>query len=158
MTANDIKTYVLGGKSNFTVESTKVDKRFTFLVTKDKNNNSRYMCGVMCGSDNTKDYRFLGWFYKDEMELRTSTALTDIRYKFLKEFLQLVHSNNIPPACKFYPSGKCARCGRKLTTPESIERGFGPGCYEEVVEQRLTERNEKLRKLEDIADQIGVTK
>jgi hypothetical protein len=24
--------------------------------------------------------------------------------------------------------GRCGRCGRKLTVPESIESGFGPEC------------------------------
>jgi hypothetical protein len=24
--------------------------------------------------------------------------------------------------------GSCARCGKKLTVPESIESGFGPEC------------------------------
>ncbi len=31
---------------------------------------------------------------------------------------------------EFWHEGKCARCGRKLTTPESIQRGLGPECAE----------------------------
>lgn len=29
-------------------------------------------------------------------------------------------------------SGRCARCGRRLTVPASIHRGFGPECYQRV--------------------------
>jgi hypothetical protein len=25
--------------------------------------------------------------------------------------------------------GRCGACGRRLTVPESIERGLGPECY-----------------------------
>jgi len=28
----------------------------------------------------------------------------------------------------FFHEGKCGKCGRKLTTPESIKNGFGPTC------------------------------
>jgi hypothetical protein len=34
-----------------------------------------------------------------------------------------------PPSFHFYHEGKCAKCGRQLTTPESIDRGFGPICW-----------------------------
>ena len=26
-------------------------------------------------------------------------------------------------------AGRCARCGRRLTDPQSLERGIGPDCY-----------------------------
>lgn len=28
---------------------------------------------------------------------------------------------------------KCQRCGRKLTDPESIQRGYGPECWAELT-------------------------
>lgn len=42
-----------------------------------------------------------------------------IIYMSLKDF-------NTP--MKLYHEGVCCRCGRPLTTPESIERGMGPVC------------------------------
>ena len=30
---------------------------------------------------------------------------------------------------KVHHEGKCGRCGRKLTTPESCLRGIGPECW-----------------------------
>ena len=29
---------------------------------------------------------------------------------------------------------KCQKCGRKLTDPESIARGYGPECWGEILE------------------------
>jgi len=34
------------------------------------------------------------------------------------------------PALRFYHEGRCCACGRALTTPESVQRGFGPTCWE----------------------------
>lgn len=28
---------------------------------------------------------------------------------------------------------KCQKCGRKLTDPDSIQRGYGPECWEEIT-------------------------
>lgn len=33
---------------------------------------------------------------------------------------------------RVYHNGRCAKCGRKLTTPESINRGLGPDCFESI--------------------------
>jgi len=33
---------------------------------------------------------------------------------------------------KLYHDGSCLRCGRRLTTPESIESGYGPKCIKHV--------------------------
>jgi len=35
----------------------------------------------------------------------------------------------MPDNVEFYHSGNCAKCGRKLTTPESIKNGLGPICF-----------------------------
>lgn len=32
------------------------------------------------------------------------------------------------PECEVWHEGRCGRCGRKLTVPESIETGIGPDC------------------------------
>lgn len=38
---------------------------------------------------------------------------------------------------------RCRRCGRKLTIPKSIERGFGPVCYKKTIDElwKPTERD-----------------
>jgi hypothetical protein len=36
------------------------------------------------------------------------------------------------PRCTVHHEGRCGRCGRTLTVPESIESGFGPECINYV--------------------------
>lgn len=37
----------------------------------------------------------------------------------------------------------CRKCGRKLTTPKSIQRGYGPVCYKKIINElwETTERD-----------------
>jgi hypothetical protein len=42
--------------------------------------------------------------------------------------VKAVAKGSLPEGYKIQHEGKCCRCGRTLTTPESIERGIGPEC------------------------------
>jgi len=44
----------------------------------------------------------------------------------------LLHHGNLPPALEVWHEGRCGRCGRKLTTPQSVETGFGPVCAQNL--------------------------
>ena len=37
------------------------------------------------------------------------------------------------PQIEVYHEGFCGRCGRPLTNPESVQLGYGPSCYKEIV-------------------------
>lgn len=133
MNTSDIKRYITGGKAIFTLQSTKIDRRYTYRIRVDKYNKSLFFVDVLFGPDRYRDYRLLGIFCKDTFILkapgRVSVPSTDVRYVMIDHFLQfLCTRKTLPDACKFYMSGRCARCGRILTTPESIESGFGPEC------------------------------
>lgn len=131
-----LKPYVMGGNSTFTIYSAKLNKRYTYHVTRDKILKSRYLVSLMYGSDNTDlkgSFRFLGLFYSDTMTLKVNSigVYKQEAAKMLDYFLAVVDKKkDWPDTCEFYPSKKCARCGRKLTTPESITRGIGPDCLE----------------------------
>lgn len=137
MTIEQIARYVTGGKAIFTIQSTKIDKRYTYKVRQDKSNYERFLVDILYGPDNCNDYRLMGYFYTDNFTLRTPkreiVSSADNRYRMFMYFLQFLCTEEaLPDTCKFYPSGRCARCGRLLTTPESIESGFGPECIKYV--------------------------
>ena len=137
MNFNDIIPFITAGNSTFTIYSSKVNKRYTYKIKVDKKNENRFFVKVLFGPDNITDYRFLGWFYNDDFILLLSIKCCvderDFRFTMLKYFLQfLSNKDKLPDTCSFYPSGRCGRCGRLLTTPESIERGLGPECAEYV--------------------------
>lgn len=37
---------------------------------------------------------------------------------------------------------KCQKCGRKLTDPESIKRGYGPECWGRILGIHISETEE----------------
>lgn len=45
----------------------------------------------------------------------------------------LARGETFPPALECWHEGCCGRCGRQLTDPASIVRGFGPDCWEVIV-------------------------
>lgn len=130
--------YITAGNATFTIESTKINKRYTYKFYHRKNDNCeyRYLVKRLYGSNNEDDYHFIGIYYADTGVYK-SKAPQDAKPdhdKMLAAFLKMLHTDGIEwyPTCKFYMSSKCACCGRKLTTPESIERGIGPECFERL--------------------------
>lgn len=47
---------------------------------------------------------------------------------------------------------KCRKCGKKLTDPESIKRGFGPECWYQLTGQYIdkTKRHSVPKGSEDV--------
>lgn len=131
-----LKPYLTGGNATFTLLSKKLNKRYTYNITQDKKVKNRYLVSLFYGSDNTDikgSYRFLGLFYTDTMQLKVN-SIGDAKRdagRMLEYFLEvIVNKRPWPETCEFYPSCHCARCGRKLTNPESIKKGIGPDCLE----------------------------
>lgn len=47
-------------------------------------------------------------------------------------FQALATGRDLDGVAEVRHAGKCGRCGRKLTVPESIDTGFGPSCAGEI--------------------------
>ena len=137
----DVREYILGGDAIFTVGSKKKDWSFTYKF-KEKRNKDYRLIYVLYGPDNTSAYRYIGYLNLKTMELNISTRwrmATDTDcIKLLTAFLAVVWSKEPkwPEGCIFLKSKHCAKCGKLLTTIESIERGFGPECYEAIKDRR----------------------
>ncbi len=103
------------------------------------------MVDVLTGPANTADYTFIGAIYFSPRG--SITVLTGARTenpngghgssisddapsaKTLRGlFERLARGQGPAPAAEVWHDGTCARCGRPLTTPESLERGIGPIC------------------------------
>jgi len=136
------KKFMLGGNSTFTVSSKTTGQRYTFKASmlkapKEGENVDRTLpifVKVLTGSDNENSYSFLGTIWSDKMVYRTSPKsmfATDnkIQATFDWLFKTLVSTNQTNfDKIEFRHEGKCCVCGRKLTTPESIDSGIGPKC------------------------------
>jgi hypothetical protein len=137
LSADKIKMFALAGNATITLQSGKSGVHFTYKITKHNDNKDLYFVRLLHGPNNEDDYQYIGCYYSDTeyfnpakpwKERLTFTWPPSIRA--IKYFFE--HINEIPQNLYVYHEGKCGRCGRKLTTPESIERGLGPECYKEA--------------------------
>lgn len=127
--------FVLAGNAKFTLVSLKSGKRFTYRARRAKDAVGReqplIFIAVLTGPDNKTAYSYLG-FIRDEKQhvveyhygIKSKLghkALSAIAFDWW--FHHMGHSQ-----VEFYHEGHCARCGRTLTVPASIERGIGPEC------------------------------
>lgn len=126
------KRFMLAGKACFTVDNGK-GTHFTYKVIKSKGDNPVYFVMVLTGPDNTANYSYLGLLNKDTgaiIKTHKSKITEDAQsFKVIRWLVSVLWgSNKIPDGYSILHAGKCCRCGRKLTDPESIKRGIGPEC------------------------------
>ena len=127
------KEFALAGNATITLESENTGKHFTYKIKQADDNANVYFVKLLCNKDNETDYTYVGCYYKDtgyfhpckkwrdKDSLSWPPSMRAIRYFFNK-------IDKIPTKLHVYHEGRCGKCGRKLTTPDSIKRGFGPEC------------------------------
>lgn len=138
------KDFILGGRAIFTVASP-TGERYTFKVTrKDADPGSRYQqptyfLAVMTGSANDADssYTYLGILLAGNggVKLTRNSRMADdaTQVRVVRWALAKVWAGQaLPTGYAIHHEGRCGRCGRLLTVPESITTGFGPECSERM--------------------------
>jgi hypothetical protein len=133
-----ISQFILAGNSTFTVKNQETGGRFTYKVTKPADFNENrpvWFVSVLSGRDNESSYSYMG-IIRGNQFIRTKTSKISPDAISFKGFQWLwgsvVNNKELPSKVQFYHEGRCGRCGRKLTTPESVESGFGPHCIQLV--------------------------
>ncbi len=131
--AHDAKTMILAGKANFTLVGQST--RFTYKVeapSKFKGNRGtgiRFV-RVMTGPDNNTSYTYAG-FLKNGKLVTGGKARIKADAQSMQAFAwawERISRGVMPGNMEVWHSGECAKCGRKLTVPESVGRGIGPVC------------------------------
>ena len=95
-----------------------------------------YFVSMLNGPDNYANYGYVGILEPATGELRLTAkspyAAETYQVRILRRVLQRVwagEQNHITEAgWNLHHEGKCGKCGRRLTTPESCTRGIGPEC------------------------------
>lgn len=137
--AADAQKYILAGNSIVTLNSLKTGQRFTFRVKapkgrKDDPKAPRFV-SLLRGPDNTADYTYIGTIFIDKtpqpfvLTKNSAVGSNAPSFKAFSYVWATIQAGLIPQQAEVWHEGKCGRCGRKLTVPESIERGLGPKCY-----------------------------
>ena len=134
-----VTEFLYAGNATFTLVSLKTGGRFTYRVRVKKEDveakvlNPTYFVSLLRGADNTSDYAYMGVlrrpaafnFTAASKVLRTAPSATGLLW-FLDKMLH--RRDVLGSQVQVWHEGKCGRCGRKLTVPDSIERGLGPEC------------------------------
>ena len=137
----DPKNFILGGKAIFTIKikeehaaAAQTKLFYTFKVEKFGNeNNPSYAIRVLTGPDNWSNYAYMGilnaTYGKIYLTAKSKFEENSIPVRIARWALSLIWiREQLPDGYEFHHEGRCGRCGRKLTTPESVTSGFGPVC------------------------------
>lgn len=126
------RTFLFGGNATFTLVSSMTSRRFTFKVSRVQDK-PFFFVGLLSGSDNQTDYSYMGILNPDfSFRLTRGSRINNESdsYKAFKWMTQVFAAKNedLFHQVQFWHEGRCCRCGRKLTVPESIAMGIGPRC------------------------------
>lgn len=124
--AEAARVAITAGNATFTICSKTTGKHLTFKAKKAKRSGKIWV-SVLTGPDNEADFEFIGGLDPETGMVRgrgfegPRRALNWINARIFGE-------GRLPETATVHHEGRCCKCGRKLTTPESIESGIGPVC------------------------------
>lgn len=146
-----LEPFVLGGNATVTVVSKTTRSRFTYRVEQKrvgrrKNGETDEQYGarkrraqdgarfvkVMTGPDNQNSYTHIGHInehreFRLDGSSRISAGAPSV--SAWRWFWSAVRTqSNKLDQCEVWHDGRCSRCGRRLTVPESVSSGIGPVC------------------------------
>lgn len=135
----DIKNFVLAGNATITVRSGSTGTRFTFKVRtpKESRGSSIWFVSLLTGSNNEDNFTYFGNIRSDgsfDHGRRTRITTDSTGARAFNWFWNMVRSgrDDVLAQADVWHEGRCGRCGRKLTVPESVESGFGPECINHI--------------------------
>ena len=130
-----VADFVRGGRSLFTIQSENTGVRFTYKVTRAHGTQEQrpYFVSLMTGPDNELSYSYVGVIFPGQGFRWTSKSKVTRDNKGVVAFdwfyNKVLRSDRpVPENLKVLHHGRCGRCNRVLTVPESIESGLGPIC------------------------------
>lgn len=145
---SSVQDFIFAGNATFTLKSLKTGTRFTYKVRVKKEDAERLCLGQQCpaevvyfvsllrGPDNENDFAYMGVLRKSPPRFFLTAASGKVgraapAHKALVWFVQMMRLERsvvLGVSLEVWHEGKCGRCGRKLTVPESIVAGLGPEC------------------------------
>lgn len=124
-----------GTKVTFTISSPSQHFTFKIKCMETPGRPNTLLLSVMNGPDNERSYSYIGILKREASRptiIPTRKSKVGLNAQSVRSLLwvmrQIQEKKTLPPGYKAMHSGNCCRCGRKLTTPESITLGIGPTC------------------------------
>lgn len=148
-TTEKVRAFALAGSSHFTIRSTQTGVRFTYRVRAPHPHYNTewerrawekrpiWFVAVLTGPDNCHHYEYIGQIrssldgvafdYGSKSRIGPQ-ALSVSAFRWFWNAVVLPKNEVLFRHVEVWHEGRCGRCGRMLTVPESIESGFGPDC------------------------------
>lgn len=146
------KQFFTGGNCTFTVKVPEAfasqhntSLHYTFKIEQsepsEKFPNPAHFVKLLTGPENTSDYSYLGIMnpVTGEVRLTVKSCVGEAAWatRIVRRVLSQVFEGEGMPAIirhgwDVHHEGRCGRCGRPLTVPESIEIGIGPDCADQM--------------------------
>ena len=123
--------FMTAGRAVFTLTSKRTGTSYTYRVVRSEERDGcdgPLFVSVLTGPDNTRDYCYMGILNVAARRVhRTGKSRIERgapSFAAFEWFLRHLDSDRV----EFRHCGRCARCGRQLTVPSSVDSGFGPEC------------------------------
>jgi hypothetical protein len=139
-TAAEALRFMLAGRATVTFQGR--ESRFTYKISKpvDKEtgkvdaNSQILFVSLLNGADNESSYQYLGYIKRGVyFHGRKSKVGADAKSAKAFDWTYRNLSRGVmPTGLEIWHEGRCGKCGRKLTVPESIASGFGPECIQHM--------------------------
>lgn len=117
---------IFSGDAIFTIRSKKTGNHFTYRLF--KRSDKLFFLSVMMSPDNTARFQYLGNFKPEQnylyIGLKSTIPVLSKQWLAIKYLFDNPETNLI----EIFHEGRCLKCGKRLTTPRSIEIGLGPKC------------------------------
>jgi len=141
-TWKSVSEFIFAGRAVFTLKNVKTGVRYTYKVLRPKYKDAKaqaaapFFVYLLTGPD---EYKYLATIFENSRGTLTLTYKSRFKsdslpYRSLQWILRKLEMYSKgesviwPAGFQFWHEGKCGRCGRPLTDPASIARGYGPLC------------------------------
>lgn len=136
------REFILAGRAIFTVakeagiisrSGSSAAEHYTFRICK---GNQIWFADFLSGPDNTRSYLKLCRVSQEGIcTIPTGPKKTMLTLQWALR--KIWNQENPPTGYSILHAGRCGRCGRLLTTPESIEAGIGPECQKKSCQYNI---------------------
>jgi hypothetical protein len=137
-----VKKYVLAGHATITLVSMKTRNRFTYEINETLPDDAgklgavSHFVSLLVNPDNEHGFKYFGHVFRRDgnfvvgKKSKISADAPGVKaFAWFFEKVVVMRQDPASLGLEVWHEGRCAKCGRKLTVPESVERGIGPECW-----------------------------
>jgi len=134
------RRFATAGNARITLKSKVSGKHFTYRIAKAKGKPGKpadpdlFFVGLLTGPDNGANFSYIGIHKMGAIEAFRTTSASKVpstadSVKAIRFFCEkTIRGGKIPEDLEIRHEGRCGKCGKTLTHPESIDVGIGPDC------------------------------